>query len=156
MSVISGITIRPARLSDHEALARMRATLWPQSSVERHDQEVSALLDGTAALTMPLVIFVAEAREGPIGFLEVDLRSHVDGCNPGKPSGYLEGWYVEETYRRQGVGKKLVEAAEEWARGHGCVEIGSDALIDNVISQRAHKALGYEVVDRCVNYRKTL
>ena len=105
---------------------------------------------------MPLVIFVAEASERPIGFLEVDLRSHVDGCNPAKPVGYLEGWYVAEEYRRQGIGKKLVVAAEEWARGHGCVEIGSDALIDNVTSQRAHAALGYEVVDRCVNYRKTL
>ena len=156
MSVISDIVIRPARLSDHEALARMLADLWPQSSVEKHDEEVSALLRGTAALTMPLVIFVAEASEGPIGFLEVDLRSHADGCSPGKAVGYLEGWYVERKYRQQGVGKKLVEAAEEWARGHGCIEIGSDALIDNETSQRAHAALGYEVVDRCVNYRKTL
>lgn len=156
MGDLSEFVIRPARLSDHEVLARMRAALWPQTSVEKHDQEVIALLNGTAALTMPLVIFVAEASEGPIAFLEVDLRSHADGCNPGKPVGYLEGWYVEKRYRRRGVGKKLVEAAEDWARGHGCSEIGSDALIDNEISQRAHEALGYEVVDRCVNFRKTL
>jgi len=36
------------------------------------------------------------------------------------------------------------------------VEMASDALIDNELSQRAHEALGYEVVDRCVHYRKRL
>ena len=39
---------------------------------------------------------------------------------------------------------------------HNCVEIASDATIDNELSQRAHEALGYQVVDRCVHYRKEL
>jgi serine/threonine protein kinase len=34
--------------------------------------------------------------------------------------------------------------------------MASDAIIDNELSQRAHEALGYEVVDRCVHYRKRL
>ena len=154
---VSEVSIRVARTSDRESLVRMRASLWPNTSAEKHDREVIALLSGTAALTTPLVIFVAATNEGlAVGFLEVDLRSHADGCNPAQPVGYIEGWFVAENYRQQGIGKKLVEAAEEWARGHGCVEIGSDALIENETSQRAHKALGYEVVDRCVNFRKTL
>ncbi len=154
---MSEISIRPARTSDRESLARMRTALWPDTSAEKHEREVIALLSGAAALTMPLVIFVAATNEGRVvGFLEVDLRSHADGCSPAQPAGYIEGWFVAEDYRQQGIGKKLVEAAEQWARSHGCVEIGSDALIDNETSQRAHEALGYEVVDRCVNYRKTL
>ena len=108
-------------------------------------------------LTMPITIFVAEASEGMlIGFLEVDLRSHADGCNPRRPVGYLEGWYVAEDQRRRGIGGKLLAKAEEWARSHKCVEMASDALIDNEVSQRAHEARGYEVVDRCVHYRKKL
>ena len=59
-------------------------------------------------------------------------------------------------YRERGVGKKLLAEAEEWARSQDCVEMASDALIDNELSQRAHAALGYEVVDRCVHYRKRL
>ena len=106
---------------------------------------------------MPLTIFVAEAPDGRVvGFLEVDLRSHADGCNPSQPVGYIEGWYVAEDYRERGIGKKLVAEAEEWARTHECVEMASDALIDNELSQCAHAALGYEVVDRCVHYRKRL
>src|SRR5688572_4077484 len=47
-------------------------------------------------------------------------------------------------------------AAEEWARGQGCTELASDTWIDNEVSQRAHAALGFELVDRCVNYRKLI
>lgn len=91
-----------------------------------------------------------------VGFLEVDLRSHADGCNPSQPVGYIEGWYVAVDHRHRGVGRKLLVRAEDWARSQRCVEIASDAIIDNELSQRAHEALGYEVVDRCVHYRKRL
>jgi aminoglycoside 6'-N-acetyltransferase I len=49
-----------------------------------------------------------------------------------------------------------MQAGEEWARSHGCHEVASDTWIDHESSQRAHEALGFEVVDRCVNYRKAL
>jgi len=70
--------------------------------------------------------------------------------------GYIEGWYVAKHYRQRGVGRKLLGEAEAWVRSHNCFEIASDATIDNERSQRAHAALGYEVVDRCVHYRKRL
>jgi len=106
---------------------------------------------------MPLTIFVAEGSDGIlVGLLEVDLRSHADGCNPSQPAGYIEGWYVAEDHRHRGIGRKLLAKAEDWARSHRCVEMASDAIIDNELSQRAHAALGYEVVDRCVHYRKRL
>lgn len=153
------MTIRPAESSDVEQLAIMCQALWPTSSAEEHAKELRLLLGGTASLvlTMPLCVFVAEDAAGSLlGFVEVDLRSHADGCDPSKPVGYIEGWYVAEQHRERGVGRKLLARAEEWVRSHNCVEIGSDATIDNERSQRAHEALGYGVVDRCVHYRKKL
>jgi aminoglycoside 6'-N-acetyltransferase I len=150
------IEIRAARLTDCKGLAEMFAALWPSASTEEHEKEVRSIVDGTAELTMPIAVLVAESSGTLAGFVEVDLRSHADGCDPAQPVGYVEGWYVVEEYRRSGVGAKLIAAAEEWARGFGCVEMGSDALIENEISQCAHAALGYEVVDRCVHYRKRL
>ena len=70
--------------------------------------------------------------------------------------GYIEGWYVKSEFRRQGVGRQLVHAAEEWARSRGCTEMGSDSLLSNVDGQRAHVQLGYEEVDRVVTFRKAL
>jgi aminoglycoside 6'-N-acetyltransferase I len=156
---VENVQIRPGGIADLEQLAPMLEALWPESTAEEHARELRLLLGGKAAqvLTMPIIILVAEAGEGRLaGFVEVDLRSHADGCDPSRAVGYIEGWYVAEEYRQGGVGKKLIAAAEDWARGHQCVEIASDALIDNEVSQRAHAALGYEVVDRCVHYRKKL
>jgi aminoglycoside 6'-N-acetyltransferase I len=159
MMPVDSIQIRPALLSDLNQLAQLFEALWPDSSAQNHAQELRPILGGQAVLvsTTPLIIFVAEANDGRlVGFLEVDLRSHADGCNPLRPVGYIEGWFVTEDHRQRGVGKRLLANAEDWARTHSCVEMASDALIDNERSQRAHEALGYEVVDRCVHYRKKL
>lgn len=154
---VNDIQIRHTQPSDLDQLAPMWQALWPTSSVEEHAAELRLLLAGTAALTMPHTILVAEAGdETLVGFLEVDLRSHADGCDPAKPVGYVEGWYVAKEYRERGVGRALLAKAEDWARGHGCFEMASDAVIENELSQRAHAALGFEVVDRCVHYRKKL
>ncbi len=155
---VSEICIRLAQLSDCDQLARMRLALWPTSSAEEHARETAEILEGkTPVTTTPLVILVAEQSDRQLaGFLEIDLRSHADGCNPSRPVGYIEGWYVAEDHRHKGIGRKLLAAAEDWARSQGCVEIASDTWIDNELSQRVHEALGYEVVDRCVHYRKTL
>jgi aminoglycoside 6'-N-acetyltransferase I len=106
---------------------------------------------------MPLIHLVAEASDRRlVGFLEVGLRSHADGCHPSRAVGFIEGWYVAEDKRHQGIGRKLLSAAEDWARSQGCMEMASDTQIDNKVSQRVHEALGYTVVDRCVHYRKPL
>jgi aminoglycoside 6'-N-acetyltransferase I len=156
---VTDVQIRPAALSDLDQLAPMLHALWPQSSTEEHAQELRLILGGQAAsvVTLPITILIAQTNDGQlVGFVEVDLRSHADGCDPKQPVGYIEGWYVADSYRQRGVGKQLVAAAEDWARHHNCIEIASDALIDNHISHRAHEALGFEVVDRCVHYRKRL
>lgn len=106
---------------------------------------------------LPCVMLVSEDENGALnGFAQVGLRSHADGCNPERPVGFIEGWFVRAELRGQGIRRKLIESAEEWARSQGCLEMASDALIDNRRSHDAHRALGFEVVDRCVHFRKNL
>src|ERR1700722_401586 len=92
----------------------------------------------------------------PDGFIEVGLRSHADGCDTRHPVGFIEGWYVEAAHRGSGVGSALMRTAEGWARSQGCRELASDTWIDHEDSLRAHEALGFEVVDRCVHFKKSL
>ena len=149
--------IRRAELADVPELAKMFYCLWPDGSVVEHTKELATLLAGDFPQNLPGIILLAEKPDGGVvGFIEVDLRSHADGCDPLRWVAYIEGWYVAPTYRRKRVGAGLVAAAENWARNQGCREIASDAWLDAVESQYAHEALGFEVVDRCVHYRKNL
>lgn len=151
------ISVRPARPSDADELALLFVLLWPHTSFDEESQALKPILAGDTPGSLPMSLFVAENDHAAlIGFIEVSLRSHADGCDPAHPVGFVEGWYVAEECRRQGVGTRLIRAAEDWARGLGCVEMASDALIDNDVSHRAHGALGFEVVDRCVHFRKPL
>jgi aminoglycoside 6'-N-acetyltransferase I len=151
------IRVRPGEPSDREQLSLMRLALWPELSVDEDRPELDAALSGKPMGTMPVTILVAEIGDGKlVGFVEVGLRSHADGCDTSVPVGFVEGWFVSELHRRKGVGAKLLAAAENWARGHGCIEMASDTWLDNDKSQRVHEALGFEVVDRCVHYRKAL
>jgi aminoglycoside 6'-N-acetyltransferase I len=151
------VCIREARPADRDQLAHLREALWPETSAAEHARELQPILAGETPGAMPLVNFVAERSDGTLtGFAEVDLRSHADGCDPSHPVGYLEGWYVIQEHRSQGIGRRLLAAAEDWARTHGCVEMATDTWIDNELSQHCHKAMGFEVVDRCVHYRKGL
>jgi aminoglycoside 6'-N-acetyltransferase I len=135
----------------------MRAVLWPESSVVEHAEELELILCGKFPGVMPMVILVAEEADGKLaGFLEAGLRSYADGCEASHAVGYVEGWYVAEQSRRRGIGAALLRGAEDWARGQGCVEMASDTQIENVTSQRVHEALGFEVAERSVLYRKTL
>ena len=151
------VRIRPAQPADRAQLAQLRAELWPDTAAAEHARELEPILAGDTPGAMPLINFVAESADGTLaGFAEVDVRSHADGCDPAHPVGYLEGWYVAGEYRGLGIGRRLVSAAETWARSQGCSEMASDTWIDNELSQRCHEALGFEVVDRCVHYRKRL
>ena len=130
----------------------MRRTLWPEIA---NDDEVA---DAAEWLARPdAVVLVAERSNavGLAGFVEIGARAHADGCTT-SPVAYLEGWYVDDNVRRQGIGAELIRASETWARQHGFHELASDTPITNAISHRAHTALGFMEVERVILYRKSL
>jgi aminoglycoside 6'-N-acetyltransferase I len=153
----STVTIRKAVKEDRAQVAEMRFLLWPDGPLEEHLSEFDVQLATGMSGTLPAVTLVAQDADGTlVGFVEVGLRSHADGCDPQWPTGFIEGWYVREDLRNRGIGKGLVREAEDWARGQGCKEMASDAVFDNYTSLAAHEALGFEVVDRCFHFRKAL
>ncbi|WP_180538613.1 GNAT family N-acetyltransferase [Nevskia soli] len=146
-------TIRLAQKPDHIELAKMRASLWPEASFAEHLRE----LENGPVSSLPFASFVAHFAEGGlIGFVDVGLRSHADGCDPARPVGFIEGWFVDPSFRRRGIGAALIGAAEGWACSQGCIEMASDTWIDHEESELAHLALGFEIVDRCIHFRKKL
>lgn len=147
--------IRQVQKSDRLEWLRMRNQLWcsPPESLEEHSQEI----DQYYSTNDPnLETFVIERPNGKLGgFLEVNIRSYAEGCTTSRV-GYIEGWYVDSDLRRQGWGKALVLAAENWAKQKGIEEMASDCELDNSISLQAHLALGYLEVERIICFRKVL
>ncbi len=143
------MTVRPLEPQDLPAYLPLRTALWPDSA-DQFELEVAEILEAEH-----LAAFVAEQDGKLVGFAEVSLRGYAEGCDT-SPVGYLEGWYVAPAYRQTGIGRRLVQAAEDWARAKGCTEMASDSELSNTSSHQAHARLGYQEVERIVCFRKAL
>jgi aminoglycoside 6'-N-acetyltransferase I len=118
----------------------MRDALWP-SEPGVHAGEVDLYFAGK--LREPLEILISFDDQGnALGFIELSIRAYAEGCETDHVA-FVEGWFVEEAARGQGVGAALIGAAEAWARSQGCTELGSNAEVDNLSSAAAHLALGF-------------
>ncbi len=144
--------IRELRPDERDTWLGLRELLWPDYSREELSREQEEMLAGSERNS----VWVAASPGGEvIGFVEVAVRDWAEGCRT-RPVGYIEGWYVKPEHRRSGVGRRLIDAAERWARSRGCTEMGSDADLQNDVSHRAHRALGYVEIGRAVLFSKKL
>lgn len=143
--------IRLLQPEDKPEWLRLRAALWPDDTRAEHEQEMADIL----AHFERMPVFVAEVDGSLCGLLEVSIRDQAEGCQTDH-IGYLEGWFVDEAFRQQGVGRQLVIAAEAWAKAQGCTEMASDTTLDYPLSPAAHAKLGYEEVARTIHFHKWL
>ena len=144
--------VRPVTEKDFSEWFKLRKKLWDESNDDEHQTEMRSIFEHTQTQ----LVLIAELPDGRlIGFLEASIRPFVEDCHSDHV-GYLEGWFVEPEFRRQGIGRILVGTAENWARRNGCDEMASDAEIDNELSLQSHLQLGYQETSRLVHLRKDL
>jgi aminoglycoside 6'-N-acetyltransferase I len=143
--------VRRAGPGDEVVYAELRVELWPGIPSPENLRECREVL----AAADQAVLLAETPRGQTVGFAEVSLRPLAEGCST-RPVGYLEGWYVRPDARHRGVGRRLMEAAELWARERGCTEMASDTEVGNIASEEAHQRLGYTIVGRIVTFRKSL
>ena len=143
--------IRTAVLQDLPALSELACRLWPGHTEKQMMEEYAVLMNSADA-----VFALALDGEKPVGFVQCQLRrDYVEGTET-SPVGYLEGIYVLESARNQGVARALLRCCEHWAVEHGCSEFASDCELDNLVSQQFHQKLGFEEANRIVCYAKKL
>lgn len=143
--------IRKATISDLNALTWLAALLWPNHRFEDLKQEIEALLFNQNA-----ALFLEFNQNLAVGFAQCQLRhDYVEGTDT-SPVGYLEGVFVVESYRKQGVATRLLEFCERWACENGCTEFASDCAIANQDSYAFHMKFGFEEVNRIICFRKKL
>ncbi len=90
-----------------------------------------------------------------IGLVELSLRNIVDGCLS-SPVPYLEGLYIIEPERGKGRGTDVIGMIKLWCQEQGYSELATDAELTNIRAQKFYEKLGFEQVDRVVEYRLEL
>ncbi|MDZ4861213.1 MAG: GNAT family N-acetyltransferase [Candidatus Hydrogenedentes bacterium] len=130
---------------------RLRCALWPTCTRAEHEAEQDWWLEQA-----DVAVFVVKSDDGSlIGFAETSIHTEAPGCSTDR-IGFLEGWYVEEAYRKRGIGRALNDAVEQWARERGCTEMASDTGPEYPDSHAAHLGIGYCEAGDPFNFFKRL
>jgi GNAT superfamily N-acetyltransferase len=158
---MNDVLIRPAKLQDVEALCNLFA--------EFHEFHVQGMPDRLVSLgeaenyDTPKIrrelekimgdvnseIFLALVDDKAVGFAEVSLRE--DKPNPARVAyqhGHLQSLLVTEEFRRRGIGEKLLETTERWAKEKGATEMRLDIWEFPEGPLRFYERTGYRTLRR--------
>jgi GNAT superfamily N-acetyltransferase len=143
-----GLLTRRARSSDARRVAELSSQLGYPTSAMEIAKRMRRLKPASQN-----ALFVAESRDaGVVGWAHVTVTHLVEVGTRAE----LNGLIVAEDQRSLGAGALLLEAAEDWARKHGCPSM---SVRSNVIRERAHKFYerqGYEHYKTQKAFRKLL
>ncbi|MGL5675191.1 MAG: aminoglycoside 6'-N-acetyltransferase [Cellulosilyticaceae bacterium] len=143
--------MRRATLCDLEDVVKLAYMLWPEHEIDELRSEMGAIISDEKAL-----IALGFRNDEPIGFAQCQLRyDYVEGAGS-SPVGYLEGIYVDEKYRMQGMARQLLKYCEKWSREQGCAEFASDCELDNTESLHFHLKVGFVEANRIICFNKRL
>jgi GNAT superfamily N-acetyltransferase len=141
-------TIRLARPEDAEALANLAGQLgYPSTAAQ-----ICKRFEMLAERAEENAIFVAESDGNVVGW----VHAHIYTLLVDDPEVEIGGLVVDERFCGQGIGEKLMGAAEAWTLEKGCSSV---YLRSNLIRTRAHefyKRLGYNIIKSQYAFRKIL
>ncbi|MCG7376355.1 GNAT family N-acetyltransferase [Paenibacillus sp. ACRSA] len=134
-----------------DEVTQLASKLWPENSWEDLRADFQDVLQSEKDR-----LYLAKSQQRYVGFIHLSIRTdYVEGSNS-SPVGYVEGIFVEQEYRNQGISRRLVEAGEKWAKSAGCTQIASDTELTNHASQAFHAKIGFTEVNRSVAFIKDL
>ena len=140
--------IRAAQAPDVARIAELAGQLSYPSTPEEIARRLQGMNDSADA-----AVFVAELETAEIaGWIAVFVYRTIEADARAEVSGLV----VDERFRSQRVGERLLARAEDWARENGCHVIG---LRSNIVRDRAHafyERHGYKHVKTQKAFRKQL
>jgi ribosomal protein S18 acetylase RimI-like enzyme len=140
-SVLDDITFREFEESDWPAVEEMLAA---------NDEDASHARDVLA--TPAARAWVAEADEALVGWILTRPILTEDGYDLGG----IEDVVVEDAYRGQGIGRRLIVLAEEHWRAAGKAAIQLTVRADNAAALSLYRSLGYSIKEARLRMRKSL
>ncbi|MCP4571794.1 MAG: GNAT family N-acetyltransferase [bacterium] len=108
-----------------------------QDSVAHWTEYVTGLLDAADHC-----VLVADDEDVLAGYI-VAIAKEIPPYRTIRKYGYLQEIGVARRFRRQGVGRRLVAAAEEWMRAQGVPHAEVRIYVNNDASQRLFRSAGF-------------
>ena len=145
--------IRPMRAADMKTVTRMIRELTvffgDKSQIKERDLRLHVL-----GKDKPNHILLVWHKDKPAGFC---LSSDWFNFTRGFTVRNIHLLFIQEKYRRQGLGTALIKASAQAARKAGCHRVDIQAARQNKAAHKAYKALGFTVrSDHPVHYRMPL
>lgn len=142
------VTVTTEHLND---LAELTCCLWPTAAPSARLAELTAQLSDSN-----LIFFLVYDEKTAVAFAECALRhDYVEGSQS-SPVGYLEGIFVREEHRKNGVGRLLLQRCMDWSRQCGCSEFASNCELGNTQSLHFHLHAGFSEAGRTINFLRKL
>lgn len=145
------IRFKKAAAGNAYDIATLAAKMWTSHTVEDLAEGFAAAINDPDG-----AVFLMTDSDKAVGFAQCGLRhDYVEGTH-GSPVGYLEGIFVEESYRKQGCAKQLLDCCEQWAKKKACTEFASDCELDNEVSRQFHLGSGFREANRIICFVKKI
>ncbi len=143
---MSAIAIRPFGPGDAAFRERVAPRLHPGETVSPREQETFAAFFarfGNGEMDDDGETFVAtDLDDRPLGMI---VLLHDRDYFTGHPRAYVNILVVDEDAEGMGVGRALMDFAEQWARERGCREVCLDVFAGNARAVAFYERNGYRV-----------
>jgi len=142
--------VKKVTSSETKEVASLAVRMWKSHTIEELIEKFNEYICSGGA------VFLMWQKDAAIGFAQCGLRhDYVEGTES-SPVGYLEGIFVLEEYRKQGVAKELLSFCQKWAKEQGCTEFASDCEITNEESYKFHIRMGFKEEGRIICFSKEI
>ena len=147
------IRIRAYQPSDKDQLRELviESNLYQKQRLEQESLNVEEVQTGTARIFNQNIeeknfqYIVAEDNQKLVGFVLVEVSSMYVG------KGSIDDLYLRETYRGQGIGKKLVQAAIDWLKQKNIQSVSLAVHKTNQAAIKLYTEFGF--TDESESYR---
>jgi GNAT superfamily N-acetyltransferase len=146
VTVVS-VTIREARRADAVEIARLTAQLGYDLTEEDAAERLSRIL-----IRDDQRFLVADIGGRATGWVHVVLVEYVDA----EAFALIGGLVVDQAHRQLGIGRALMDRAENWARERGCAMVRLSSTVTRTAAHRFYENLGYTKIKTQHSFIKPL
>jgi GNAT superfamily N-acetyltransferase len=129
------VTVRQAQPGDASEMARLAGELGYPLAPDEMRRRLERILPDSHHY-----IAVASSGQRIMGWMHVERRISLEGGERAE----LMGLIVEPTVRRRGIGRRLVDMAENWVLAKGLAQLTVRSNTARVLSHPFYEALGYQ------------